>query len=112
MPSFNKLSLFLYYLILIFYLTNKSWLNKNIITYFMLLFLVFNKAYLNPTYRLIFLDVDQGDTTIFITPFNEDVVVVDAYGDVVKVLHKMGVRKIDYLILTHSDNDHIREPII
>lgn len=54
MPSFNKLSLFLYYLILIFYLTNKSWLNKNIITYFMLLFLVFNKAYLNPTYRLIF----------------------------------------------------------
>lgn len=109
MPSFNKLSLFLYYLILIFYLTNKRWLNKNIITYFMLLFLVFNKAYLNPTYRLIFLDVDQGDTTIFITPFNEDVVVVDAYGDVVKVLHKMGVRKIDYLILTHSDNDHIRE---
>jgi competence protein ComEC len=108
-PSFDKGFIFIYYLIIILLFTNKRFINKHIFSLTFLLFLVYNKAYLNPTYRLYFLDVNQGDTTIFITPFNQDVIVVDAYGDVLNVLRKMGIREIDYLILTHPDNDHIGE---
>ena len=90
-------------------MSNKKWINKNMFSLILLVLIVYNKAYLNPTYKLIFLDVDQGDTTIFITPYNQEVIVIDAYGSILSTLKKMGVRKIDYLILTHPDNDHVRE---
>ena len=108
-PSFNNIFILFYYLIFIFFMTNKKWINKNIFSLILLVLIVYNKAYLNPTYQLIFLDVDQGDTTIFITPYNQEVIVIDAYGSILSTLKKMGVRKIDYLILTHPDNDHVRE---
>lgn len=106
-PSFDDIFIVMYFLILLVIFTSKK---KLIIMYLlMLLFVVYNKSGFDPTYRLYFLDVGQGDTTIFITPFSEEVVVVDAYGDVYDVLTKLGIRKIDYLILTHPDNDHVRE---
>jgi len=108
-PSFDKIFILIYYLIFIFFMTNKKWINRNIFSFILLIFLVYNKAYFISTYKLIFLDVDQGDTTIFITPYKKEVIVVDAYGSVLSTLNKMGIRKIDYLILTHPDNDHIRE---
>ncbi|MGI6781867.1 MAG: ComEC/Rec2 family competence protein [Acholeplasmataceae bacterium] len=108
-PSFNNFLMFIYYIIVIFFFINKKLINKHLLSLFILLFITYNKAYFNPTYKLYFLDVDQGDTTILITPHYEDVIVIDAYGDVVNVLRKMGIRKINYLILTHPDYDHIRE---
>ena len=108
-PNFNNIFILTYYLIFIFFMSNKKWINKNMFSLILLVLIVYNKAYLNPTYKLIFLDVDQGDTTIFITPYNQEVIVIDAYGSVLSTLNKMGVRKIDYLILTHPDNDHVRE---
>ena len=81
-PNLNNIFILFYYLIFIFFMTNKKWINKNIFSLILLVLIVYNKAYLNPTYQLIFLDVDQGDTTIFITPYNQEVIVIDAYGSV------------------------------
>lgn len=72
---------------------------------------------LEPTYEVPegnmavhFLDVGQGDSTLFMV--DEGVVLVDAsvsdYGmKIVEYLKKQGVTKIDYFILTHPDGDHI-----
>ncbi|MBQ9121428.1 MAG: MBL fold metallo-hydrolase [Clostridia bacterium] len=57
-----------------------------------------------------FLDVGQGDSTLFMT--EDGVVLVDASVSdagptIVEYLKKQGVSKIDYFILTHPDADHI-----
>ena len=107
-PSFSKVLIFLYYFTLVMIATATRYQLKNRLVLLLIIMLsLYNKAYLNIGYRLYFLDVSQGDTTIFITPNQKQVVVIDAYGDVLGVLNRLGIRKIDYLILTHPDNDHI-----
>lgn len=57
--------------------------------------------------QFYFLDVGQGDSFVYI---NKDIViVVDAYRNVEHFLKNMGINKIDYLILSHSDADHSNE---
>jgi competence protein ComEC len=83
---------------------------------------------LNPTGRVVFLDVGQGDATLFIQPFKRAVVMLDVGGkvtfpskednkaprkqnrlaqEVVRNLKGFGVTKLDQVILTHKDFDHI-----
>jgi len=57
--------------------------------------------------RITFLDVSLGDSTIIES--NGCVIIVDAYQNVLSYIRKMGIQKVDYLILTHSDQDHIKE---
>ena len=67
--------------------------------------------------RILFLDVDQADATLVNLP-SGDSVLVDAGGTVrgafdvggrivSPVLWHAGVRRLDYLVLTHGDPDHI-----
>lgn len=56
---------------------------------------------------LIFLDVGQGDATIYMDA--QCVVVIDAFSEVESYLRSHGRQHIDYLLLTHSDLDHIKE---
>ena len=66
--------------------------------------------------RVLFLDVDQGDATLVRFPTGQSLL-VDAAGSlrgrsavgeriVVPVLWKAGVRRLDYLVITHGDPDH------
>lgn len=57
--------------------------------------------------RIVFLDVGQGDTTI--VQANECVMVIDSFYGTLSYLKHHGIYRLDYLILTHSDEDHIRE---
>jgi competence protein ComEC len=57
--------------------------------------------------RIYFLDVGQGDS-IYIES-NHCKIMVDAYKNSATFLKNMGVYSLDYLILTHSDQDHIKE---
>jgi len=63
----------------------------------------------NKEVRFYFLDVGQGDT-IYIES-NHCNIMVDSYTNSSTFLKNMGVYHLDYLILTHSDNDHIKEAV-
>lgn len=61
--------------------------------------------------KVHFLDVDQGDST-FVQLADGKTVLIDAGpinqgGKVVAYLKSLGVKKLDYLISTHPDADHI-----
>ncbi|TNF09689.1 MAG: MBL fold metallo-hydrolase, partial [Bacillota bacterium] len=56
---------------------------------------------------IYYLDVGQGDTT-FIQSKSCNIL-VDAYGNTFNFLRQIGIYQLDYLILTHSDDDHTRE---
>ncbi len=66
-------------------------------------------GYRSSFWRITYLDVGQGDCAVI--EWNKKVFVVDAgpkYEDVVKpYLMKRGIRKIDGVILSHSDWDHM-----
>jgi len=68
--------------------------------------------FLPPKQGVYFLDVGQGDSTLIV---KEDVVLVDTGGkvgkditlrNVIPLLKSIGVREIDYLVLTHEHYDH------
>ncbi len=56
---------------------------------------------------LIFLDVGQGDASVYMD--KDCVVVIDAFGKVQSYLNNHGRNHIDYLLVTHSDIDHMKE---
>ena len=62
--------------------------------------------FVNPFGSVTFIDVGQGDSCIVRLPFNKGVMVIDAYNSF-EYIRSTGITKIDYLVLTHSDNDHI-----
>ncbi|MCT4584323.1 MAG: MBL fold metallo-hydrolase [Peptostreptococcaceae bacterium] len=64
-----------------------------------------------PKLELHFIDVGQGDCTLIITP-NKSTILIDSGTEnqkerVIKYLNKENIKKIDLLIGTHSDSDHI-----
>ena len=58
-----------------------------------------------------FLDVDQGDSILIIAPNGESMLIdtsISKMDDVIiEYLRSVGIKKLDYLVLTHPDGDHI-----
>lgn len=118
--SFSKPSLLfiiIYYIFLILFLYNK----KNI--YIFLLILVFRgQIYFNSELEVTYLDVFQGDSTLVRFPHNKGNILIDTGGirnsdwqitdnRTIPYLKSIGILKIDFLILTHGDYDHMGEAI-
>lgn len=64
------------------------------------------------TDQIYFLDVAEGDATVIVSKFSNNVIVIDTgeitkNNDFTKIIKNMGIKKIDYLIISHSDSDHI-----
>ncbi len=106
---------------------------QNKITYLLIIFLILYwkiNPYFNANTRIYFLDVNQGDSILIITPHLKSTVLIDTGGKIkykeeswkkrkkessiienttIPLLRKLGIKKIDYLILTHGDADHAGE---
>ncbi|KGP73135.1 hypothetical protein N782_07125 [Pontibacillus yanchengensis Y32] len=75
--------------------------------------------YLSPVGRVTMLDVGQGDTIIMEWPYRKHVLMIDAAGKTINdngelftyaikpYLHSRGIGKVDTLLLTHKDRDHM-----
>ncbi len=93
--------------------------------YFVLFFIHFNIHTMNPTITM--LDVGQGDSILVEFPNNKGNILVDTGGSytedwkktnyslaqnvTIPFIKKRGIKKLDYLILTHGDYDHMGEAI-
>ncbi len=109
MPEMSFLLVILYLVIMIRMLASKE-IQTILTSLLVLMILIFLPAIERRTfdrYEVMFLDVGQGDGAIMITP--SCTMVIDAYRNVETVLLAKGIRVIDLLVLTHSDNDHVAE---
>lgn len=118
--------------ILLFYILLLVILRYNRFKYFILLFLIvfidFMIPYLDSSLYVYYLDVGQGDSSLIITPHLKEVILIDTGGKLsfdtklegdksyvsegtLSLLRSLGINKIDYLILTHGDYDHIGDAI-
>lgn len=107
LPKINILLILLYFSCLLYLLYTKNKYKYISVVLILVILLSPNiiRRFQDP--KLYFLDVGQGDTAVYISSSN--VIVIDAYNGIDNFLKSKGINKIDYLILTHSDNDHIKE---
>ena len=100
--------------LLLFYLALIGWIKKDL-KYFSFLIIFFIGWYYKGTFQLntkvYFFDLPLGESTLITTKNYSQVILVDS-GDInnqvlTTILKNLGVRKIDYLIISHSDLDHI-----
>lgn len=109
----------LYYLTIIVVIKNKKF------TYFLFIIVIihYNINFFNSNSKITMLDVGQGDSILLEFPFNQGNILIDTGGKLfddtnnisnnitIPYLKSMGIKKIDYLILTHGDNDHLGEAL-
>ncbi len=135
---FNKISIFItipkipiiliiiMYIILLLMKRNKKLILINIL---IIIFFII-KPYFNTNNYVYYLDVGQGDSILLVFPKNK-AILIDTGGKItyqkeewqksskdynisdntIKFLKSIGIRKLDYLILTHGDYDHMGEAI-
>ena len=118
-PQFSMVVIILYYFSI--YLIYRFKAKK----YYILLVLILIINYLIPkfdsNYYVYFLDVGQGDSSILISPYKREVLMIDTGGNdyndyhvsdnVILFLKSLGIKKIDLLILSHGDADHAKETL-
>lgn len=103
----------IYYILIYLFIYNK----KNI---YLLIIIVSHKLYplIDSSFTVTYLDVGQGDSIFIKYPHNQGNILIDTGGIVnsdyqvainktIPYLKSFGVTKLDYLILTHGDYDHM-----
>lgn len=113
MPSLSKISIAIYYylLISILYLYYNKNIRRNLIV--TILIFLFCVSFIKPMFqedKTVFFDLDEGDATLIYEKSKECVALIDTgtgnNNEITNYLKRKGIRKLDYLILTHNHNDH------
>lgn len=115
----------LYYLIFACYLKKSQ--KKYLVALVLFLGVIKCIPLMNPFGYVYFIDVGQGDSTLFISPHQKEIFLIDTGGKVsfkeeewkvrqkkvnqgetlVTFFHSLGINRLDYLVLTHGDMDHL-----
>ena len=89
---------------------------------YIFVFILLHKYYMyfNPFFNVVYLSVGNGDSSLITLPYNKGNILIDTGGlynyEIVKnktipYLMSLGITKVDYLITTHGDYDHMGEAI-
>ncbi|MGM9875175.1 MAG: DNA internalization-related competence protein ComEC/Rec2 [Bacilli bacterium] len=124
----NYIEIFIYYILLILSIKKSK---KILIILLIFIFILYIKPYFNKNTYIYFIDVGQGDLELIVTENNESII-IDTGGklsykteswkqrnkefnlmssSVIQFIKSIGLKKIDYLIITHGDYDHMGEAI-
>ena len=111
--DFNLFEVVLYFIFLIMFIK----LNRKIYLYLIgiLFFVDVTLPYFDNSAYIYCFDVGQGDSTLIISPYRKDVVMIDVGGvrsrnvssGIVNFLKSQGINSIDLFIASHGDFDHV-----
>ena len=114
----NLIIIILYYLLIYLSFFKRKYL------LFLIILILFHMGYIyiDPIMNVTFLDVGQGDSILISFPYNEGNILIDTGGiynssysiienKTIPYLKSLGITKLDYLIITHGDYDHMGESI-
>lgn len=109
-PKPSLLIIVLYYIIFLLSYQNKKYFYLNII----LLIIIYISPYLNSNFEVVMFEVGEADCHLIKYPYNKNTILIDTgkneykiKNEVIPYLKSIGIKKIDYLIITHGDEDHI-----
>lgn len=124
LKEIKNIYIILYYILIIFVI--KKMINKKYLYLLLILITLFihnNINYLNRNIIISMIDVNQGDSILIEFPNNKENILIDTGGivnnnyyslatnTIIPYIKSKGIKKIDYLILTHGDFDHMGEAI-
>ena len=116
----NIIFVIVYYLLIVFIILKVNKKEYKYLYFLIIIFLFHNNInYLDSNLYVTFIDVRQGDSTLLRFPFNQGNILIDTGGNInydisssiIKYLKSEGIKKINYLVLTHGDYDHMGEAI-
>lgn len=109
-PKPSLLIIVLYYIIFLLSYQNKKYFYLNII----LLIIIYIFPYLNSNFEVVMFEVGEADCHLIKYSYNKNTILIDTgkneykiKNEVIPYLKSIGIKKIDYLIITHGDLDHI-----
>lgn len=109
-PKPSLLIIVLYYIIFLLSYQNKKYFYLNII----LLIIIYISPYLNSNFEVVMFEVGEADCHLIKYPYNKNTILIDTgkneykiKNEVIPYIKSIGIKKIDYLIITHGDEDHI-----
>lgn len=109
-PKPSLLIIVLYYIIFLLSYQNKKYFYLNII----LFIIIYISPYLNSNFEVVMFEVGEADCHLIKYPYNKNTILIDTgkneykiKNEVIPYLKSIGIKKIDYLIITHGDEDHI-----
>lgn len=119
-PKLSIILIILFYLVLL--------VRKKKLYICLFLILIFGKVIVlfDKNYYVYFFDIGQGDASVLVSPHQKEVLMIDTGGKityekeewqksnktynisdgVIKFLKSKGITKLDYLIISHGDQDH------
>jgi len=129
-PKINFILIIFFYILLFIYSKTK----RRFFVILMIILMLFNyiKPKLDNKLYLYFLDVGQGDSSIIVSPYQRELIMIDTGGvlsyssnyewqkrtknysksyNTISFIKSLGLKKIDKLILSHGDYDHMGEAI-
>ena len=128
---FPKVSIYfiiVYSILFILFIKTKK--KKHIIFLIIITIFIKIKPYLNSDILVYYIDVGQGDSILLSSPNRKENILIDTGGkisyekekwkerknksisdSIITFLRKLGINKLDYLIVTHGDYDHMGEAI-
>ena len=119
-PKLPLIIIFLYYILLFLYKKTRTKIVIYLVVFLFGFNIVCNKYYYQ--YRVYFLDVGQGDSTLLMN--GNKSILIDTGGiinfnskesylsnNLITFFKSIGLNNIDYLVLTHGDYDHMGEAI-
>jgi len=118
-PKMNVFIIITYYTLIYVYSKIR---NKNFLLFSIIIIFINYLCYkLDNNYYIYYLNVSQGDSSLVITPYKREVIMIDTGGlinsdyhisdNTLLFLKSIGIDKIDELIITHGDFDHMGEAI-
>lgn len=101
-------------LIIIYYLVIILILNKKKYYYLLLILILFHKTLplYNNNLEVVMFDVGEADSMLISTPGRRNNILIDTgrgtdISNIIIYLKSIGISKLNYLIITHGDEDHI-----
>ena len=124
--DFNIIEVFLFYLFSLFMFIKNEY--KLCILLLLIIIIDIIIPYLDSSAYVYFFDVGQGDSSLIISPFRKDVILIDTGGvvsyvseewmnkssyyvsdNVISFMKSIGIKSIDLLVLSHGDSDHAND---
>lgn len=108
--SYNPILTIFYYISLglVYIKLETKKINLFHIALFLSIFIVStNQPSFDPIDKVIVFDVGQGDSMLIKLAHNNGNILIDSYNTNIKKIKALGVKNLDAMIITHSDDDHI-----
>lgn len=116
----NIIEIIVYLTCVVLYLVKNKYkkLVKKVIVFLVIISVIFKLLnFVKLNMKIFFIDVGQGDSTLIVTPKRKSIL-IDGGGTedsdyvgkniVVPYLLNRGIKKIDFIIISHFDTDHVR----